>query len=73
MRYVIVEEEPMPAIASLEDLNAVNEELAALRDKHPAAYAELASLFRRHRGVGYRNICKLLLEEASPEELKGLK
>ncbi len=63
----------MPAIASLEDLNAVNEALAALRAKHPAACAELASLLRSHRSVGYRNICKLLLEEATPEELKGLK
>jgi hypothetical protein len=63
----------MPAIASLEDLKAVSSALAALREKHPAAYADLASLVRRHRGVGYRNICKLLLEEATPEELKGLK
>jgi hypothetical protein len=63
----------MPAIASLEDLNAVSAALAALREKHPAAYADLASLVRRHRSVGYRNICKLLLEEATPEELKGLK
>jgi hypothetical protein len=63
----------MPAIASLEDLNAVNEALAALRAKHPVACAELASLLRRHRSVGYKNICKLLLEEATPEELKGLK
>jgi hypothetical protein len=63
----------MPAIASLEELNAVNAALAALKEKHPAAYADLASLFRRHRSVGYKNICKLLLEEATPEELKGLK
>jgi hypothetical protein len=63
----------MPAIASLEELNAVSSDLAALKEKYPAAYAELASLFRRHRSVGYKNICKLLLEEATPEELKGLK
>ena len=63
----------MPAIASLEDLNAVGSALAALRERHPAAYADLASLVRQHRAVGYRNICKLLLGDATPEELKGLK
>lgn len=61
----------MPAIASLEELNAVNDDLAALKGRHPAAYSEVADLLRRHRKVGYKNICKLLLGEATPEKLKG--
>lgn len=62
----------MPAVASLEQLTAVNEELTALKQRHPEAYAEVAALLRRHRGVGYKNVCKLLLGEATPEKLKGI-
>jgi len=62
----------MPAVASLEELNAVNEDLAALKGRHPEAYGEVADLLRRHRGVGYKNVCKLLLGEATPEKLKGM-
>ena len=62
----------MPAVASMEALQAVNEELAALQQQHPEAYGELAALLRRHRQVGYKNICKLLLGEATPAKLKGI-
>ena len=61
----------MPAVASLEDLRKVDQDLKSLRDRHADAYGELAALFRSHRKVGYRNICRLLLGEATPEELKG--
>ena len=41
------------------------------RSLYPEAYAELAGLFRAYRKVGYKNICKLLLGESTPEKLKG--
>jgi hypothetical protein len=62
----------MPAVASLEDLNSVAAQLGALKERHPQAYVEFAELFRRYRAVGYKNVCKLLLNEATPEKLKGL-
>jgi hypothetical protein len=61
----------MPAVASLEDLRAVEADLAAIRTRHPEAYGDVAALFRAHRKVGYKNICKLMLGEATPEKLKG--
>jgi len=62
----------MPAVASLEELKAVSEQLRALEEGHPEAYARVVELFRRHRAVGYKNICKLMMGEATPEKLKGL-
>jgi len=61
----------MPAVASLEDLRDVSRDLEQLRGRHPEAYAEVSEVFRRHRKVGYKNICKLMLGEATPEKLKG--
>ncbi len=61
----------MPAVASMEDLRAVDADLVALKARHPEAYDALAALFRAHRKVGYKNICKLMLGEATPEKLKG--
>ena len=37
----------------------------------PEAYEAFAALLKKHRKVGYKNICKLLLGEATPEKLKG--
>ena len=62
----------MPAIASLEELKAVEEHLSQLKSGYPEAYAEVVELFRRHRKVGYKNICKMMMGEASAEKLKGL-
>jgi hypothetical protein len=62
----------MPAVASLEELNAVQEQLQALKAKHPEAYGDFVELLRRHRKVGYKNICKLMMGEATPEKLKGM-
>ena len=37
----------------------------------PEAYDAFAALLRKYRKVGYKNICKLLLGESTPEKLKG--
>ena len=62
----------MPAVATLEELVAVDDQLRALKAEHPAAHAQVVELFRRHRSVGYKNICKLMMGEATPEKLKGI-
>ena len=62
----------MPAVASLEELKTVEEQLRGLKSAYPDAYAEVVELFRRHRKVGYKNICKMMMGEASAEKLKGL-
>ena len=61
----------MPAVASLEELKGVTHDLEALRDEHAEAYQQLVAVFRRHRKIGYKNICKLMMGEATPEKLKG--
>ena len=61
----------MPALASLDDLKAVLAQLDELKAAHPDAYEALSAILRKHRKVGYKNICKLLLGEATPEKLKG--
>jgi hypothetical protein len=62
----------MPAVASLEELKAVEQQLEQLRAKHPEGYTDLVELFRRYRKVGYKNICKMMMGEATAEKLKGL-
>ena len=54
----------MPAIASIEDLGAAQK---------PLRYALCALLYAlgRWRRIGWKNICKLWLEERTPEQLKG--
>jgi hypothetical protein len=32
---------------------------------------ELKKVFRKWRRIGWKNICKLWLEESTPEKLKG--
>jgi hypothetical protein len=61
----------MPALASLEDLRQVAAHLEELKRAHPEAYGAFAELLRKHRAVGYKNVCKLLLAETTPEKLKG--
>jgi hypothetical protein len=56
----------MPAIASLEDLKAAQKDL--LNAKH---LDELKETFRKWRRIGWKNICKLWLEERTPQQLKG--
>ncbi len=62
----------MPAVASLEDLKAVDEQLKALERKNPEVYAHFVELFRKNRKIGCKNICKMMMGEATPEKLKGL-
>jgi len=61
----------MPALASLDDLKEVLARLDELKAGHPDAYEAFSALLRKYRRVGYKNICKLLLGEATPEKLKG--
>ena len=61
----------MPAMASLEELQEVLSRLEKLKDGYPEAYDEFSKLFLAYRKVGYKNICKLLLGESTPEKLKG--
>jgi len=56
----------MPAIASLEDLKAAQEELLEVKDLE-----DMKAVFKRWRRIGWKNICKLWLEESTPEQLKG--
>jgi len=63
MRYFEV---PMPAIASLEDLKAAQKDLQEAKDLD-----QLKAAFKKWRRIGWKNVCKLWLEERSPEQLKG--
>jgi hypothetical protein len=56
----------MPAIASLEDLKAAQRDLLEAKDLD-----ELKRVFKKWRRIGWKNICKLCLEESTPEKLKG--
>jgi hypothetical protein len=56
----------MPAIASLEDLKAAQKELLAAKDLD-----ELKRVFKRWRRIGWKNICKLWLEnKGGPRKMK---
>ena len=56
----------MPAIASLEELKAAQKDLLEAKDLN-----ELKAVFKKWRRIGWKNVCKLWLEERTPEELKG--
>ncbi len=56
----------MPAIASIEDLKAAQKDLLEAEDVN-----ELKNAFRKWRKIGWKNVCKLWLEERTPEQLKG--
>ena len=56
----------MPAIASLEDLKAAQKELLEATDIN-----ELKKVFKKYRRIGWKNVCKIWLEERTPEQLKG--
>jgi hypothetical protein len=55
----------MPAIASLEDLRQAERDLREAR-----SLEELKAAFRKWRRIGWKNLCKLWLEERTPEQLK---
>ena len=54
----------MPTIESLEDLKAAQEDLLEAKDLD-----ELKKVFKRWRRIEWKNICKLWLEERTPEQL----
>jgi len=56
----------MPALASIEELRNAQKELLEAQNVE-----ELKGLFRKWRKIGWKNICKLWLEEQTPEKLKG--
>jgi hypothetical protein len=56
----------MPAIAPVEDLKAAQKELLETKDLN-----ELKVVFKKWRRIDWKNVCKLWLEERSPEQLKG--
>lgn len=56
----------MPAIASLEDLKSAQKYLLEAKDLN-----DLKAVFKKWRRIGWRNVCKLWLEERTPERLKG--
>jgi len=59
-------EKKMPAIASLEDLKAAQRDLQEAKDMD-----QLKAVFKKWRKIGWKNICKLWLQERTPEQLKG--
>lgn len=56
----------MPAIASLEDLKAAQKDLLEAK-----SLDELKGAFKKWRKIGWKNVCKLWLQERTPEQLKG--
>lgn len=61
----------MPALASLEDLKEVDGNVKEFRTMFPEAFRAISEILKRYRKIGYKNIIKLLLEESTPEKLKG--
>jgi hypothetical protein len=67
MRHALCERlETMPAIAPIEDLKAAQKELLETSDIN-----DLKKVFKKYRHIGWKNICKLWLEERTPEQLRG--
>ena len=62
----------MPAIATLEELKAVDMALRKLKEEYPDAYENFCRFFRDNRKIGYKNIIKMMIGESTPEKLKGL-
>jgi formiminotetrahydrofolate cyclodeaminase len=62
----------MAAEAPLEELQRVKNELEGLKMKDEEIYNDFVQFFKKNRSIGYKNICKLLMEEVTPKELKGL-
>jgi len=56
----------MPAVAPIEELRAAQRDLLEAKDLE-----ELKAAFRRWRRIGWKNLCRLWLQERTPEELKG--
>jgi len=61
----------MPAIATLEELRSVQTDIEKFKTEQAEAYHAMVELLKKHRKIGYKNICKLFLGESTPEKLKG--
>jgi hypothetical protein len=61
----------MPAIATLEELKAIDIALKKMKDEYPEAYEKFSQFFKANRQIGYKNIIKMMIGEATPEKLKG--
>jgi hypothetical protein len=59
-------ENTVPAIASLEDLKSAQKDLLEATNLE-----ELKAAFKKWRKIGWKNVCKLWLQERTPEQLKG--
>lgn len=61
----------MPALASLEELKEVDAKVKEFQAGFPDAHRAISEILRKYRKIGYKNIIKLLLDESTPEKLKG--
>jgi hypothetical protein len=68
---MIRREGSMPAVAPIEELREVDARVKEFQASFPEAYSALTALLKKYRKVGYKNIAKLLMNEATPEKLKG--
>ena len=59
------EEDYLPAIASPDDLKTAQQDLLQAKDLD-----ELKTAFKKWRRIGWENVCKLWLQERTPEQLK---
>jgi hypothetical protein len=69
--FTIRREDSMPAVASIEELREVDGRVKEFQASYPEAYQALVDLLRKYRRVGYKNVAKLLMNESTPEKLKG--
>ena len=60
----------MPAIASLEDLKMVRRDFRSMF-LVVTPYALRFTVNGKWRRIGWKNVCKLWLQERTPEQLKG--
>jgi len=60
----------VPAKADLRELEKLQLALSLLKAQHKEAYSAIQTVIKDYRSIGYKNICKLLLEEVTPEDLK---
>ena len=59
----------MPTSIPLEKLTAAANEIALLKESYPEAFVAIVTLCKNQRSVGYRNLCRLIMDETTPEEL----
>ena len=60
----------MPAKASLEELKEIKAKLDEIKAQHSEGYNAIKELLASKRSVGYKNIAKMLIGDATPEQLK---